>query len=430
MPAGTPGGGGPLSVVVAAIRGRPVLTLMVVNLLIGAVWMARTQPQPFSDYYVYYKFAAGMLDEHQFGYPSPTARRLPGYPALLAVLMLISRSYVWLAICNLVLNTALLPIVHRLTLSMFSGNRRLALVTAILCALNPTFLYFSPIIASEHAFVLLIFSTLLVLYSTRLQTRTRMILSGALLGLAVLTRGDGAFYTPVVLFVAWMTIQKDRARKIGHAAILLATVLLVTLPWAVRNRIVIGPGAGLSTVSGVNFYYGHNPDQYGYHSLRGSAVRIDNEGERQREWFRRGMNYLRSNPSRLFDDIAKGTNQLLVMTSTYAVRAALVVRSNIQPEGVSHRKKIPWGSMPLVTWFYRAMAVLAAVALFFVRRMGWRTSMVLYGMVLMNWVCYAVVFWGKPRFRYTAEVVMCILAGYTLLWLWDLISHKLPRATD
>jgi hypothetical protein len=416
-----------LSTVVGTLRKRPVLALMIVNIALGAAWMIRTQPHPFSDYYAYFKLAGGILDEHQFGYPLPTARRLPGYPALLAVLMLVSRSFLWLGTCNLLLNAALLPIVHRLTMSLSSENTRVALIATTLCAFNPTFVHFSPIIASEHLFVLLFFSSLLVHYSTRLRPNTRTVLSGAILGLAVLTRGEAAFYAPVVLFVAWITARGDCYRKLARTAVLLAVVIAVTLPWAVRNWIVIGPGVGLSTVSGVNFYYGHNSNQYGYHSLRNAEANIPNEVDRQREWFGRGVAYLRMDPSRLLNDVATGTDQLLVMSSTYAVRAGLVVRSTANPDRMSHRRKFPWGSIELVTWFYPFLAILAALGLLFVRRIGWRNCVIIYGIAFLNWVCFAVVFWGKPRFRYTTEVVMCLLAAYTLSSLWDVIYNTLRR---
>jgi hypothetical protein len=164
--------------------------------------------------------------------------------------------------------------------------------------------------------------------------------------------------------------------------------------------------------------------------VKDSEANIPNEVDRQRLWFGRGVAYLRMSPSRLLNDVATGTDQLWVRSDEYAVRAALVVRSSAHPDRVSHRRKFPWGSIELVTWFYPFLAILAALGLLFVRRIGWRTCVILYGIAFLNWVCFAVAYWGKPRFRYTTEVVMCLLAAYTLSSLWDVISNKLRRKRD
>ncbi len=146
---------------------------------------------------------------------------------------------------------------------------------------------------------------------------------------------------------------------------------------------------------------------------------METEPERQRTAFRRGLEHVSSAPMEALGDVAIGTRELLVRPGDYAIRAALVVRE-ARPDGVSdERKDFPWGTRGAVKRFYRALAILAAFGLLFARRIGWRSMSILYGVIAMNWICYAVVFWSKPRFRFTSEVMMCILTAYVLCAFWD-----------
>ena len=415
--------------VASAIRKYPVLALVVLCLALGVAWMIRTSPVPFSDYRDYYELAGNLLDEGQFGYPLPTARRLPGYPAFLALAMLVSRSFAWLGVLNLLLTAALVPVVYSLTFA-FSGKRRAALTAAALCASNPTFVFFSPIVASEHLFTLLLFSSFLPLFWSRLRPWPWLgaALSGLLLGLAVTTRGEGLFYIPVLLFVLWFSNERERRTRVAPAAVLVAVCALALAPWLVRNHIVMGPGSGLSTAGGVNFYYGHNSNQvYGYRDLRDSPLDVDDEVERQNRGYRLGLRYLREGPIRLFGDAAVGTSELLWRSGSYAVRAGLVEDYEDPTITVKIRRRFPTGTVPLVTWYYRALLLLTAVGVCFYRGMGRRLAVVVYGVVIMNWACYAVVFWSKPRFRYTSEAAMCVAAAFTLCSLWGVIAPRIHK---
>jgi hypothetical protein len=190
----------------------------------------------------------------------------------------------------------------------------------------------------------------------------------------------------------------------------------------------MGPGVGLSTTGGVNFYFGHNSTSYGYHDLTDTPIASGGEVERQRRGYRRGMAYLSYRPSRLLADIGAGTPKLLWDGGIYALRAALT-KSDVTAErtGVI-RKAFPPGSRQLATWFYRALLLLALAGLYFIRRIRRESWVLLCGIVVMNWVCYSVVFWSKPRFRFTAEVAMCVLASLAAVALWEKFSGRMkPR---
>jgi hypothetical protein len=398
---------------------HPWTVLMVVNLAMGLVWMIRVQPSPFSDYLAYYKLAGHLLDHQQFGWPEPTARRLPGYPAFLAIPMLISRSVMWLGFVNLLLNALLIPVVYKLVLVLKPDARAVALLSAGLCAFNPTFVFFSPLLASEHLFVLLVLVPLLITLTPGGRANVRLILAGLILGWAVLTRGEALFYLPVVVLCLWSTAEGSWRTRVRRVALLAGVILATVTPWLVRNHVVIGAGVGLSTVGGVNFYYAHNNTKYGYHSLVKSGVNIPHPGERQRYWYRRGWDNIREDPRRLLRDTAAGTKALLIEKTPYAVHAPFVRDlSGTLADLRSRDRRYPWGAEQVVRMFYGFLLFGTVAGVFLVRRIGIRNFAVLYGVVAMNWLCYAVVFWAKPRYRYTSEATMCIVAAFVLAWVW------------
>ena len=410
--------------VLAALTARPVLLLTVLSFVLSTLWTLHTHPIPFSDYLDYYEIGRDLHDEGQFGYPIPTARRLPGYPALLALAMVVGRGVEWLAFFNIFLAVALIPIVHRLTMAL-SGSRPAALTAAAICAFNPVFVFFAPIVASEHLFVVLLFASFLALFSGRPSGWQRSLLAGVLAGLAVLTRGEALFYLPVMLYLVWAKTPGNVRRRLLAPAILLAACVVVVTPWLVRNRMVMGPGVGLSTAGGVNFYFGHNSTSYGYHDLTDTPIATDDEAEMQRRAFRRGMATLSYRPSQLLADIGTGTPKLLWDGDTYAVRAALMKYHITAERTIVIRKAFPPGSVPLATWFYRALLPFALAGLCFFRRIGRDRLVLLYGVIFMNWVCYSVVFWSKPRFRFTAEVAVCVLAALTAVALWEKLAGQM-----
>src|SRR5262249_22983335 len=127
-------------------------------------WMLYAQPEPISDFADYRSLAVDLVEHGQYGFPEPTARRPPGYPFFLAGMMLISRSVWWLSLANVVVSSCTCLLVYLLAKYLFQSTN-LALVSAFLCSVNPQFVAYSPTLASENVFPLLILgATVMVIY--------------------------------------------------------------------------------------------------------------------------------------------------------------------------------------------------------------------------------------------------------------------------
>ena len=388
----------------------PAAIAFLVSFLLGLLWMLYAKPEPFSDFIHYYRLAEGLIDHQQFGYPRATAGRLPGYPAFLAIPMLASRSVAWLALCNVVMTALVAVMVYYIALRVTSGNRPAAAIAAFLCAVNPTFVLYSPVLASEHLFAPLLFASLLVVLVRPFGAFVNAVVAGLLAGATILTRGEAVFYVPILLLVL-VRAETERRRRVIVALSLLLACFVVVFPWYLRNLALFGPGVGLTTKTGVNLYIGHNPKEYGklpedFFEGR-SAMAAERDAREQ------AVQYLTENPLRLLRDVANGTKELYLYDAFYALRGSMVEREREGNKTYYIRRTLPPGARGLL-WAANLLLLLGAIAGAVFCRRYMPGAWVLLGLLLMNWVAHAVVFFGKSRFRYSMEAVFCVFAGVAL----------------
>src|SRR5262245_20387396 len=327
------------------------------------MWFA--SPVPVSDYEKFRELAHDLLVHGQFGWPEPTAYRFPAYPTFLALAMRVSQSVAWLRVVDVVLSAALVPAAYALAKRLANGDGRYGLAAAWVCALNPGFVFWAPILASEHPFALLVFAGLAVLGTNPLQ----LLVSGVCLGLASLTRGEGLFQIPTFgLMLMLVSPRLSFLRGVRNGALLMLPVGLLLGTWMARNNALVGPGSGVSTSGGVNFYMGHGQAQYGYQPDTGTPFEGLSEPEAQRKAYRVSFEALRKNPMRFARDVAIGTWEHY-RPGAYAVSwSARLPRG---PAGVYPEKHLP--GRRFFSWLqvlgYAAVCLLALAALVLRQRM-------------------------------------------------------------
>ena len=391
---------------------RQALWIVGLGFALRLVWMLVAAPVPVSDYEKYRSLAEELLRYHQLGVPEPSATRLPAYPALLALAMLVSRSLVWLRLVNVLISTALVGLVYGVSYRLTRGDGLTASAAALVCALDPTFVFFAPVLASEHLFTALLMGSLLVLLLPRPGLWERALIAGVLFGLGILTRGEGAFHLPTAFVALALATPRWQRRIVGYLVFLIPVVVLAGA-WTARNRALVGPGAGLSTTGGTNFYMAHNAATYGYESLEDTPLAGLPELQAHREGMRLGMEQLKKHPGRLVRDAVLGTKGFF-SPGAYAVRISARL-----PHGPNEReypeKRIPLrrplaGLEVLGTFAIMGLVVLSL----FLRGLppGARLLPLVY--VGMSWLCYAVIFWANERYRFPAEAALCLLAGLAL----------------
>ena len=192
---------------------------------------------------------------------TPTAHRTPGFPVFAAgVYRLFGRSISAVRCAQVLLSCLSVPLLYLLCRKVF--GEPVGLVTGIGWALWPESLftfYSSDSFYSEPLAVALLIASVWALAGAG--GAHRAILSGALLGLALLTRAHLLLAIPflVLCAAAW------RHRLRGSAGRLVAVALVALLPvvaWSPRNYRELGTRSP-STQSGHTFWLGNNSDARG-----------------------------------------------------------------------------------------------------------------------------------------------------------------------
>ncbi|MBT3294530.1 MAG: phospholipid carrier-dependent glycosyltransferase [Verrucomicrobia bacterium] len=391
-----------------------MVCLLLLSLSLRLGWWGYTRPVPVSDFKEFAILAQDLLEHGQFGYPDPTAYRLPGYPLFLAAMMFVGIPAPWLAVTSILLSAATTYVIHRFALAL-TQDSQLAITAGVIHSINPTFIAFSPVLAAEHLYVLLVllaFCSLLTGPHTRRNSLDiRTVLAGILLGGATLTRGEGLFLLPVFLLV--ILLRKDAIwRRCYRCLLLLVCCAAVVIPWSVRNNRRVGPASGLSTTGGINFYYAHNSTSYGWQGIENTPLAAIPETNRQQAGYRLGMEYLAQASwfERAMGPI-KGTGYLYFAPSTYAVTWSST-RLRLQeptPTAPGWHANLKWYST--LAYGYYILFAAALWGALKLPRFRFTVPVVLCGTAVVNWIGYAVIFWAKSRYRYLPEMMFCILAS-------------------
>ena len=126
-----------------------------------------------------------------------------------------------------------------------------AVVAAAMAAVYPPFLLMGSSLTSETLFLPLLVASLLTMLRYRQSRMLRWALaSGALAGLAALTRSNGlALLLPLAL-AAWTTWPPSSRRALAAAAATIAAGIVVIAPWTIRNAVVLDAFVPVSTQAG------------------------------------------------------------------------------------------------------------------------------------------------------------------------------------
>ena len=189
---------------------------------------------------------------------TPTAWRAPGYPVFLAgIFSLTGGSLVAARLAQAFLWTLTAFLTYAL------GRRFLrpdtALIAAALAGLYPELLGMSGLLWSESVFVPLFLSAIYAVFCNADKPQFKFsLLTGVLIGLAILTRSTALILLPLVWFAAG-TKGKTGAAYLNAA---LATVLAVGITgcWTARNFAVLGKPILVESNTGYNLYVGNQPD--------------------------------------------------------------------------------------------------------------------------------------------------------------------------
>jgi len=193
-----------------------------------------------------------------------------GYPAMLGGLYFIFGPHPWVAMTlNAILGSFAVVAVHRLASTV--ATRRGANIAAVIAALHPTLLLYTPALMTEIVSASLLAIGAWVALDARARAGGRKWISigaiGVLMGVAVLVRPQQIVFAPLL---GWLTLgggsamtRKHWARSLTFATATTAIAITCCLPWTLRNCERMGRCMLVSANAGWNLLIGTAPEGNG-----------------------------------------------------------------------------------------------------------------------------------------------------------------------
>jgi len=401
-----------------------VTTVFVVALLLRLLWLAYALPDrdkvmdPDSVLYLMIAenimagngVATSLPDPDRDGEIAiqPTAKRTPGYPFFCGVIMrclsaVTGRPFAE-AYAGVLFVQALLDSITAILVFLLA--RQLAgwpagLVAGLGHAVNYYVIQSSGQIMTEALFTFVQVAALLVLFSIEKEESPslgKMAAVGALMGLGALIRPLILLFP--ALIAGWVLVSQGRAwrRRVLAVILMLAVFGAVLLPWATRNRVVLGKWVPGSTIGGYTFFYSSHVESKGNWApfptpdeAKGlSEVELDDY------FYRKGWEFVSMHP---------GTGIV------NAVRKAL---------------RLYYVFYPQYDYFFGVIFLLALPGVWFYYRGGgrnwWLPLLVLYTTAI------CAVYLGHPRYR--IPIVPCFLVymgHYVATYVWKPTEGRARR---
>lgn len=347
----------------------------------------------------YHLLAENLLQGNGLSFDGRTLSsfRMPGYPVFLA-------GVYWLLGAEPLAVRLVQALLGALTcIPVFLIGRRLGgdvagVLAALGVALHPILLYMTGWVYSETLFLLLLWTGLWLFVRILDAGAPRYaLLAGVVLGIATLVRPEIVF---LPLFVAAIGVVLRWPRRVLGAIVFVQVVLLVViLPWTVRNTLTHGKLVLLTTNTGAVFYGGNNfQANGGYHLDVPFVLPGYSEVESNAELTRRAAAWIAQNPTQF---------ALLLPEKLYRFFAPTQMEHSGSPFG---RWTLPMDIL------YTGFLLIAAVG----AASGWRTeqrTVALLSSVVLWYVLIALVIYGGTRVALPVAPGLVILASIGLIHL-------------
>ncbi len=244
---------------VAAVSGSfraRLLALTLAGFATRLLWVAlEPATSPVADETMWLTWGTEVLPSPEVAF-SPLRLRFVFHPPLylyfLGVPFAVTGSLAALQFLQCLVGALLVPAVGLVGRSAFSEPA--GLVAAGLAAFYPELVWFAAHFWAETLFTTLLWWAIERLIASDARASTLAAgTAGFLWGLAVLTRETVLYFLPLAaLWLAWR--RPGGARR---AALLVATTLLVVLPWTLRNKLLFDAFVPVSTAGALNLWQGN-----------------------------------------------------------------------------------------------------------------------------------------------------------------------------
>jgi hypothetical protein len=419
---------------VSGARGVALALLAAALLLRVGLVIATPHYRLGSDAADYDRHARSLAAGH--GYPAstvapgggPTALRPPGYPVFAGAVYLVTGPRPNAVRLVQALLGALTAALTGLLAARVWGTRA-GLFALGVAAVFPPLLAIGTAVTPEALFLPLELAAVLALLVHRDGRRLRWALAaGALAGLAILTRQNGAVILIPLALGAWGLPPRRSARGAAPAVALLAAAALVVAPWTVRNALVLHAFVPVSTQSGYTLAGTYSdetrnarvfpgawraPVRLGAQIARDGAPRT--EVEFGAELGQAARDYARAHPGYVAA-VTAGNLARMNHLDGFAYGRAAAAAIGI-PRALA--------DLAIVTFWIAAALALVALVRPGIPRAAWP----LWAVPVLVVLASAPII-GEPRFRAPLDPLVAALAAVTLARFFAATFNPVPRGQE
>ncbi|MCK4644436.1 glycosyltransferase family 39 protein [bacterium] len=210
----------------------------------------------YSDSLQYMEFAQNLSQEGEFRATQKDglavrAYRPPAYPLTIYLLGNIPHSFTWVKIFQILLSLLSIFLIYEILDN--SLGRKGAFLGALIWAVFPSSIYYTSAILTECTFsaYLILGTYFLLTFKKKEDSVIAVIFSGLFFAMAALTKSF-AFFLPLFIIIGALIFKFASFKK---TAVMTAAFILFTLPWGIRNMIVLDHYTPVSTEGGISLYW-------------------------------------------------------------------------------------------------------------------------------------------------------------------------------
>lgn len=445
-----------------------LLAVGVVALATRILFVMIVPTKPVSDFLAYDNAGWAIASGHgAVDAGQPWINWPPGYPAFLGLLYFIfGHSLLAAKLAQVLLSTATCVLTYFVARAVFAEDGWfIGPLAAMLVAVYPQSIFYTSVLASDVLFSFLLMLAVWTLVRNGFPSSRNALLTGLIIGLATLTRGQ-ALLLPIVV-VVWLIIALlktggvafgDEAgeqvtaprvafltwKKTAMTAVLVGLVaIVVVLPWTARNYRVFHRFIPVSANTGTNLWIGNNPAADGRYMwpVGNPLARISDPIERDHEGIRLASAFIRRDPWGFFH---RGLRKLTALLAPAFDGTSWSQAGSTNPGGIVLSK-----AALAEEWSYALLAVpaLFGLAAFLWRwiLLAWRTrrnggrpearrdsqqvgGLLLFGVVLY-WMAVHFIFFGDSRYRLPLIPIFAIFAAYAAYAVYALVGAFRDRMT-
>lgn len=273
-----------------------IIYIVVTGFVLRILWALLISPDPVSDSFAYATFARNIAEFGVYGWTSEQASAFwpVGTSAIYAFLFyLFGDSYVPIVVFNIFISTGIIVLAMRVSRRFFGAQ--VASLTGIILALWPSLIFYVTILASELPFMFLILAAIDVWSNPKHSITLSAILAGIFIAGASYIRPI-ALLLPFIFGITFAFYTKNWRRELLKTIIVSLLMVVLILPWSVRNYHEFGHVIVISTNGSVTLWMGNHPGSDGAYAKIPDWANSMNEYDRSKIMGERAIEYIKAEP--------------------------------------------------------------------------------------------------------------------------------------